>query len=81
MADTSDPGGQIDWPGLMRLGLGGLRLTPDVFWAMSPAELRLALEGAGFLAPDRELPMDRNSLAQLMAAYPDQTDPPPYNED
>lgn len=61
----------IDWPGLMRLGLGALRLSPDAFWSMSPAELRLALEGAGFLAVGGALPMDRERLADLMHAYPD----------
>ena len=68
MGDVPD---NIDWPGLMRLGLGALRLTPDVFWAMTPAELRLALEGAGFLNPGTDLPMDRNRLERLMHAFPD----------
>ncbi len=81
MPDLSDPRDQIDWAGLVRLGLGAMRLAPDVFWAMSPAELRLALEGAGFLAPDSQLPMDQNSLAQLMAAYPDQTGPIPNSKE
>lgn len=62
---------QIDWPGLMRLGLGALRLSPEVFWSMSPAELRLALEGAGLLTPETQLPMDHNTLATLMAQHPD----------
>lgn len=66
---------QIDWPGLMRMGLGALRLTPDVFWSMSPAELRLALEGAGFLVQGSKLPMNRETLAELMAAYPDEPAP------
>ena len=77
---SSDPV-QVDWSGLMRLGLGALRLSPDVFWAMSPAELRLALEGAGFLNPDTRMPMDRKSLASLMSAYPDQTAPNSKNEE
>ncbi len=65
---------QIDWPGLMRLGLGALRLTPDTFWAMSPAELRLALEGAGFLTSGTKLAMDRHNLDRLMRAFPDKAD-------
>ena len=30
----------LDWPGLMRAGLGQLRLTPDAFWRLTPIELR-----------------------------------------
>jgi len=62
----------LDWPGLMRAGMGLLRLPPDAFWGMTPAELRLALEGAGFL---RQRPaLDRAGLDALMAAYPDRQD-------
>ena len=60
----------VDWPALMRLGLGVLRLPPDAFWSMTPGELRRALEGAGVMpAPGRA--MDRGRLAELMAAFPD----------
>ena len=61
----------IDWPGLMRLGYGALRLSPDAFWSMTPAELRLALEGAGILPIGTDLPMGRAQLDRLMSAYPD----------
>ncbi|MEM7210618.1 MAG: rcc01693 family protein [Pseudomonadota bacterium] len=61
----------FDWAGLMRLGLGSLRLSPESFWSMTPAELRLALEGAGFLTVGGALPMDRARLADLMADFPD----------
>lgn len=61
----------IDWPGLMRLGLGALRLPPEVFWSMSPVEFRLALEGAGLLAQHDPSPMDHRTLEALMAAHPD----------
>ena len=39
---------RFDWPALMRLGLGQLRLAPDQFWALTPAELTLmaGLDGA-----------------------------------
>ena len=77
---SSNPA-QVDWSGLMRLGLGVLQLNPEVFWAMSPAELRLALEGAGFLNPETRSPMDRESLASLMSAYPDQAAPNHMNEE
>lgn len=59
----------MDWPGLMRAGLGALRLPTDVFWNMTPAELRLALEGAGFL--NAQPVLDRSRLSALMEAFPD----------
>ena len=56
----------FDWPALMRLGLSGLRLTPDAFWRLTPAELRLMLgqQRAGAA-------MDRAGLRDLMSAFPD----------
>jgi uncharacterized phage protein (TIGR02216 family) len=60
----SGPG--FDWPALMRAGLHGLRLSPDVFWALTPAELQLMLGSAGGSAP-----LLSDGLAALMAAYPD----------
>lgn len=50
----------------MRAGLHGLGLTPDVFWALTPAELQLMLGSAQAKAP-----MLSDGLAALMAAYPD----------
>lgn len=56
----------FDWPALMRAGMQGLRLTPDQFWRLTPAELRLMLgPGAG------QAPMGRAGLDALQAAYPD----------
>ena len=63
----------IDWPALMRLGLGTLRLAPDVFWAMTPSEFQAALEGSG-LALSRATP-DRAALDDLMASFPDAREP------
>jgi len=42
----AEPSG-LDWPGLMRLGLGKLGLRPDQFWALTPIELAVmaGLEG------------------------------------
>ena len=60
---------RIDWPSLMRAGLGVLRLSPDVFWSMSPVELCHALQGAGVLPIGGGL--DRARLDELMAAFPD----------
>ena len=57
----------IDWPGLMRAGLGQLRLTPDQFWRLSPMELRIML-GAEAGNP----PLTRARLDELAARYPDQ---------
>ncbi len=56
----------LDWPGLMRLGLLGLRLEPRVFWDLTPAEL-LVMTGQAA----REAPMGRARLAALAAAFPD----------
>jgi len=58
----------IDWTALMRLGLHGLRLTPDQFWALTPAELSLM---AG-LDPRAAPAMARDRLAELSALYPDE---------
>jgi uncharacterized phage protein (TIGR02216 family) len=58
---------RIDWPGLMRVGLGRLGLMPDQFWRLSPVELRMML-GAEAAVP----PLTRARLEELAAAYPDQ---------
>lgn len=56
----------LDWPGLMRTGLRGLRLSPARFWALTPAELALMLgQGAG------QAPLGRTGLDRLMQAFPD----------
>ncbi|MCM2561038.1 phage tail assembly chaperone [Lutimaribacter sp. EGI FJ00015] len=56
----------LDWPGMMRAGLVGLRLAPDQFWALTPAELMVML-GKGASAP----PMGRHRLEEMLAAFPD----------
>lgn len=60
------PATGLDWPALMRVGLHGLGLTPDVFWALTPVELQVML---GSTAAQK--PMLSDGLAALMAAYPD----------
>ena len=56
----------IDWPGLMRVGLADLRLTPEVFWRLTPMELKI------MLGADRTSPaLTRARLDELAAAYPD----------
>ncbi|MFV0492428.1 MAG: rcc01693 family protein [Pseudorhodobacter sp.] len=56
----------IDWPGLMRAGLCGLGLAPEVFWRLTPMELRIML-GAEGTAP----PLTRARLEELSRAFPD----------
>ena len=66
--------GRTDWDGLMRLGLGVLRLAPDVFWAMTPVELERALEGAGIVPAPGARPIGRAGLEALLARYPDKAE-------
>ena len=56
----------IDWPGLMRVGLSDLRLTPEVFWQLTPIELKIML-GADRTSQG----LTRARLDELAAAYPD----------
>jgi len=57
---------RIAWPKLMRLGLVQLRLSPDVFWSLTPAELML-MAGLG----EGRATMTRAGLAELAARFPD----------
>ncbi|MGL4320650.1 MAG: rcc01693 family protein [Paracoccaceae bacterium] len=56
----------IDWRGLMRVGLHELRLRPDQFWRLTPAELRIMM-GVDTATP----PLTRARLSELAAAFPD----------
>ncbi|TQS72647.1 phage tail assembly chaperone [Rhodobacteraceae bacterium] len=56
----------LDWPGLMRAGLNGLRLHPAEFWALSPAELAMMLGERGQAAG-----LDRAGFEALLQAFPD----------
>ena len=56
----------LDWPALMRAGMQGLRLTPEAFWALTPAELQVMLGD-----PGQGAPMLSEGLEALMAAWPD----------
>ena len=58
----------LDWPALLRAGIQGLRLSPDAFWALTPAELQLMLGD-----PGRSGPLLSSGLDALMAAYPDKS--------
>jgi uncharacterized phage protein (TIGR02216 family) len=57
---------RLDWAGLLRVGLVELRLTPDVFWGLTPAELML-IAGVG----PRPGAMTRAGLDALIARFPD----------
>jgi uncharacterized phage protein (TIGR02216 family) len=57
---------RIAWGGLMRLGMVELRLAPEVFWGLTPAELML-IAGIG---PARAA-MTRAGLQELLARFPD----------
>ncbi len=64
----------MDWPGLMRAGMGpraagGLGLRPEVFWRLSPMELRIMLGAEAGAAP-----LTRARLDELAAAYPDKNE-------
>ncbi len=56
----------IDWPALLQAGLCELRLTPDAFWQLTPAELQVMLGHRTGAAP-----MGGARLADLAARYPD----------
>lgn len=57
---------RIAWPKLMLLGLVHLRLPPDQFWALTPAELMLMAGMDGEAAS-----LTRDSFAELAARFPD----------
>ena len=57
----------LAWPALMRLGLRELRLSPETFWALTPAELML-IAGIG---PTSQGPLTRSRLDALLAQFPD----------
>ena len=58
---------RIDWPGLMRVGIGQLGLAPEVFWRLTPAELQI-LAGLG---PTGQATLTRARLDALVRAFPD----------
>lgn len=58
--------GDFHWQHLLRAGLRGLGLTPEQFWALTPAELTLMLgEDSGIR------PLGRSRLEEMMRAFPD----------
>lgn len=63
----------IEWPALMRAGLGRLGLRPAEFWALTPADLMVMLGVGG--ERDAGGPMGRARLADLLCRYPDGPEP------
>ncbi len=57
----------VAWPKLMQLGMVQLRLPPDVFWRLTPAELMLM---AGIDVDANT--MSRSAFLDLAASYPDE---------
>lgn len=58
----------FDWPGLLRLGCRDLRLRPDEFWRLTPAELLMLLGRDG-----DAVPLNRERLLDLARRFPDTT--------
>ncbi len=67
MAGPAEPQ-PFPWDAAMRFGLGRLRLSPDHFWSMTPAELAAAARAH---ASPRLPSLDRQGLAMLLALFPD----------
>jgi len=59
---------RFPWRDVMAFGLGRLRLPSAAFWAMTPRELALAIEG---LTGGLRAPLGRAGLNELIARYPD----------
>ena len=57
----------VAWGELLRLGLSEMRLSPDVFWGLTPRELMLMSghDGQGARV------LDRQAMENLMAQFPD----------
>jgi uncharacterized phage protein (TIGR02216 family) len=70
MAASAEPQ-PFPWDAAMRFGLGRLRLPPDHFWSMTPAELAAAARAH---APPDAPALDRPGLAALLAQFPDDKD-------
>ena len=60
----------VAWDELLKLGLGDLGLSPDVFWSLTPVELMLLSGRSSHGAPV----LDRKALDALMAEFPDEED-------
>lgn len=59
---------RFPWADAMALGLGRLRLAPDIFWRMTLPELAAA---ARTLQPGGAPPITRAALERMMRRFPD----------
>ena len=62
-----NPQKPASWQELMAFAFGVLKLTPDVFWAMTPREFDAA--AAPYLSKGQST--GRGTLAALMEKFPD----------
>ncbi len=54
---------------MIGFGFGVLRLAPDALWAMTPREMAAAMRAVR--GQQAAAPLDRASLAAMIAAHPD----------
>ncbi len=62
-----NPQKPASWQELMGFAFGVLKLSPDIFWAMTPREFDAAAKP--YLPADNTTP--RGALIDLMQAFPD----------
>lgn len=60
---------RFPWEEAMTLGLGTLRLSPEIFWRMTLPELAAAARAVRPHEPDGA--MKRGELGELMTRFPD----------
>ncbi len=62
------PTGKFPWDAAMAFGFEVMRLSPAVFWAMTPRELGAAMRAFGHGV---HAPPGRGEMESLMQAFPD----------
>ncbi|MCO6389505.1 phage tail assembly chaperone [Aliihoeflea aestuarii] len=67
MIAAAAPTSWFPWDDVLETGLGLLRLSPAVFWAMTPREFAFS---AGLVRKRTPAP-ERDDLQALMARFPD----------
>lgn len=60
---------RFPWDEAMTLGLGRLRLAPEIFWRLTLPELAAAARALD--GQDAQAPMARGELEGLMRRFPD----------